>query len=220
MFEKRARKDSVLNSLRQMEDGLMTAICLVRHGETDWNAIGRLQGREDIPLNARGKEQAKIVGQYLQNSKFAAVFTSPLARAKETARIVNRYVGDLPLFESSDFIEKDYGRASGMTVQERDSHFPNGDIPGMESFSHIKERVMGGLERVRERFPDHHILLVAHGGLINVILAVLSEGRIGTGKTKLFNTCISDIVSNGNFWKIIDYNRIDHLGSFAKVTSI
>lgn len=198
----------------------MTAICLVRHGETEWNAIGRLQGREDIPLNGKGKEQAKIVGQYLQNSGFAALYTSPLARAKETARIVNRYIGELPIFESSAFIEKDYGRASGMTVQERDSHFPDGNIPGQEPFDHIKKRVMSGLGNVREQYPNDRILLVAHGGLINVILAVLSKGRIGAGRTKLFNTCISDIISNGDSWKIEDYNRIDHLSRFGKVTSI
>ncbi|WP_274401420.1 histidine phosphatase family protein [Sporolactobacillus sp. CQH2019] len=198
----------------------MTAICLLRHGETEWNAAGRLQGREDIPLNAKGKEQAERVGQYLQRTEFAAVFTSPLARAKETARIVNGYIGGLPMFESGDFTEKDYGLASGMTVQERDSHFPDGRIPGMEPFDQIEKRAMSGLEGIRRRFPDGLILLVAHGGLINTILALLSEGRIGTGKTKLFNTCISHIISDGSSWQIIDYNRIDHLGSFGKVTSI
>lgn len=198
----------------------MTAVCLVRHGETDWNATGKLQGREDIPLNSRGERQAMIVGNFLQKSQFAAIYASPLLRAKETAMIVNHYVGHLPLFVSDAFIEKDYGKASGMTVNERDAHFPDGRIPGMEAFDHIQKRVMTGLRMIRDEFPNQSVLLVAHGGLINVILATLSHGEIGTGKTQLFNTCISHIVSEQDTWKIIDYNRIDHLKDFGQVTSI
>ncbi|RYL94332.1 histidine phosphatase family protein [Sporolactobacillus sp. THM7-4] len=198
----------------------MTKICLVRHGETNWNALGKLQGREDIPLNERGKEQAKIVGQYLKDTKFAAIYTSPLLRAKETAQTINLFIGNLPLIENSDFVEKDYGEASGMTTDQRDRRFPDGHIPGLESFEHIKARVMDGLAKIRKQHPDDQVLLVAHGGLINVILSVLSNGKIGTGKTKLFNTCINHIVSNGESWTILDYNQIDHLSKFGKVTSI
>ncbi|WP_100486170.1 histidine phosphatase family protein [Sporolactobacillus pectinivorans] len=198
----------------------MTAICLVRHGETDWNAEGKLQGREDVPLNDRGEDQAIRVGRYLGKSDFAAIFTSPLLRAKETAMICNHFVGHLPLFVSDNFTEKDYGEASGMTVAERDRHFPGGAIPDMESFDHISKRALAGIKNIRRDFPDEKVLLVAHGGLINVILAILSQGEIGTGKTKLFNTCISHIVSDGDSWKIVDYNKIDHLKSFGKVTSI
>ncbi|MCL1631226.1 histidine phosphatase family protein [Sporolactobacillus sp. CPB3-1] len=198
----------------------MTTICLVRHGETDWNAIGKLQGREDIPLNERGRKQAELVGRFLESQKFKAVFTSPLLRAKQTAEIINRHIGNLPLFEDSDFIEKAYGEASGMTIPERDRHFPDGKIPGMEPIAHVRERVARGLSSVSAHFPGHRVLLVAHGGLINVILAMLSGGAIGTGKTKLFNTCISHIETEGNDWKIIDYNQIEHLRTFGKVTSI
>ncbi|MCO7176347.1 histidine phosphatase family protein [Sporolactobacillus kofuensis] len=198
----------------------MTTICLVRHGETDWNALGKLQGREDIPLNERGRQQAQMVGEFLQSDKFAAVVTSPLKRAKQTADIVNHYLGNLPMIENSDFIEKAYGEASGMTIPERDQHFPDGKIPGMEPFDRIKKRVVRGLSTVKERFPDQSVLLVAHGGLINVILAILSNGKIGTGKTKLYNTCISHIETTGDSWKIIDYNCIDHLSEFGKITSV
>lgn len=198
----------------------MTRICLVRHGETDWNARGKLQGREDIPLNERGEKQAGIVGRYLKDTPFAAVYTSPLSRAKETARVINTYIGNRPLHEDAAFIEKDYGEASGMTVDERDRSFPDGRIPGMEPFDQIRKRVMSGLGAIKEKFPDGQVLVVAHGGLINVVLATISRGKIGTGKTKLFNTCISHIASSGDFWVILDYNRIDHLSRFGKVTSI
>ncbi|RYM06666.1 histidine phosphatase family protein [Sporolactobacillus sp. THM7-7] len=198
----------------------MTEICLVRHGETDWNALGKLQGREDIPLNTRGKEQAKMVGQYLKGTHFSAVYTSPLLRAKETASIVNQYIGGVPMTESGAFIEKAYGQASGMTVTERDRHYPGGQIPGLEPFDTIEKRAMSGLKKIKEHHPGDQVLVVSHGGLINVILSALSKGEIGTGRTKLYNTCISHIVSNGDSWTILDYNRIDHLSRFGKVTSI
>lgn len=198
----------------------MTTICLVRHGETDWNAMGKLQGREDIPLNARGRQQADLVGRFLSEESFAAVYTSPLLRAKQTAEFINSYIGALPLIESADFIEKDYGEASGMTVAERDQHFPDMNIPGMERFEQVQERVLHGMEAIHQAAPKANVLLVAHGGLINVILATLSDGKIGTGKTKLFNTCICHIESCADTWKIIDYNCIDHLHAFGKVTSI
>ncbi|WP_028983160.1 histidine phosphatase family protein [Sporolactobacillus terrae] len=198
----------------------MTTICLVRHGETDWNAMGKLQGREDIPLNERGRKQAAMVGEYLKSEQFSAVVTSPLLRAKQTAEIVNAYIGDLPLAVDRDFIEKSYGEASGLTISERDQKFPEGNIPGLEPFDHIKERVIRGLDQVKTSHPNKNVLLVAHGGLINVILALLSNGKIGTGKTKLFNTCISHIATKDDSWQIIDYNCIDHLSRFGKVTSI
>ncbi|MFT8317839.1 MAG: histidine phosphatase family protein [Sporolactobacillus sp.] len=198
----------------------MTTICLVRHGETDWNSLGRLQGREDIPLNERGREQADLVGRFLEKEPFTAIYTSPLLRAKQTAETINRYLGGLPLNVTSDFIEKDYGEASGMTVAERDAHFPDGKIPGMEFFNQIEQRVRHGLSEIEQAHPADQVLLVAHGGLINVILSVFSHGKYGTGKTKLFNTCISHIRSNGNSWEIIDFNCIDHLSAFGKVTSI
>lgn len=182
--------------------------------------MGKLQGREDVPLNDRGEQQAIMVGEYLRQSKFNAIFTSPLLRAKETALIVNHFVGHLPLFVSDDFIEKDYGQASGMTVEKKNCCFPDGKIPEMETFDHISARVKKGLQLIRNKFPTGTVLLVAHGGVINVILSLLSGGQIGTGKTKLFNTCISHVVTDGETWKIVDYNRIDHLKSFGKVTSI
>ncbi|MFT8871850.1 MAG: histidine phosphatase family protein [Sporolactobacillus sp.] len=199
----------------------MTTICLVRHGETDWNAMGKLQGREDIPLNKRGGEQADIVGRYLQDRHFSAIYTSPLLRAKQTAERIARFCGDAPLIVNDDLIEKDYGDASGMTVTERDHYFPIGSaIPGAESLEHVKQRVQRALAEIGRAYPDNEVLAVAHGGAINALLSLLSRGAIGTGKTRLFNTCISHICWGANGWQIIDYNRIDHLAALGEITSI
>lgn len=96
----------------------MTRICLVRHGETDWNALGMLQGKTDIPLNQKGINQAKECGEFLKSATWDVVVTSPLTRAKQTAEIVRRFI-DKPLIELVEFIERDYGDAEGRTVEER-----------------------------------------------------------------------------------------------------
>lgn len=191
----------------------MTLICLVRHGETDWNAEGRLQGREDIPLNEKGKRQAGITGNFLKESSWSAIITSPLTRAKTTAEIINTYVGGVPLLESGLLIERDYGQASGMTMEERDRHFPDGVIPGKENDSHIKERAIQAIEAIKEQYPDQRVLLVAHGALIKAILKAISNGEIETHPFKLFNTSVSHIESNGEKWRIVNYNQIGHLSN-------
>lgn len=190
----------------------MTLICLVRHGETDWNAEGRLQGREDVPLNEKGRRQAGITGRFLKVSSWSAIVTSPLARAKTTAEIINTFVGDVPLFESGLLIERDYGEASGMTMEERDRHFPDGVIPGKENDAQLKDRAIQALEAIKERYPDENVVLVAHGGIIKAILRALSNGGLDKHSFKLFNTSISHIESSGKEgWRIVDYNQIGHL---------
>ena len=82
----------------------ITKICIVRHGETDWNAQGRLQGRTDIPLNENGKVQAMKCGEFLAQNNWDAVITSPLKRARETAEIIANYMGKSVIINEA-FIE-------------------------------------------------------------------------------------------------------------------
>ncbi|MGX1428958.1 broad specificity phosphatase PhoE [Cytobacillus horneckiae] len=67
----------------------MTMICLIRHGETDWNAQNRIQGRTDIPLNGKGKQQAIQCGKYLALNDWDVIISSPLIRARQTAELIN-----------------------------------------------------------------------------------------------------------------------------------
>lgn len=185
-------------------------ICLVRHGETDWNRIGKLQGHTDIELNATGIEQANACADFLMQKHYELIYTSPLKRAKQTATIIASKTA-LPVVEIPLFIERNYGAAEGLTPDERKHKFPDLNYPNQESREALTQRVLLGLEQIQLQQKAKKIIVVAHGAVINSILAALSRNEIGSGKTKLTNACLSTIQFTENHWKIIDYNIDTHL---------
>lgn len=190
---------------------------MIRHGETDWNATGRIQGLEDTDLNLRGREQARKTGAYLQQWPWDAIISSPLKRAKQTAEIIARLNQVIPVLEMPQFLERDYGACSGMTRFERASHFPDGVIPGQESLSQLQQRIMQGLYQVLALKHQPNILIVAHGGVINAALSVISQGQIGTGKTSLHNAGITQLHYAKGRWEIVFYNSTQHLSPSSLV---
>jgi uncharacterized phosphatase len=197
----------------------ITSICLVRHGETDWNAIGKLQGRTDIPLNNKGILQAKECGEFLRTSQWDMIVTSPLLRAKQTAEIISKKV-NVSFVEMDDFMERNYGDAEGMTMEERSVAFPNNTYPNQEDRKSLNNRVMSGIEKIKQRYKGSKVLLVAHGAVINAILANLSNGEIGSGKTKLINACFSNIDFKQDEWKVRDFNQVTHLSQYSEKEQI
>ncbi|AIY05469.1 hypothetical protein Plano_1504 [Planococcus sp. PAMC 21323] len=188
----------------------MTRICLIRHGETDWNVQGKIQGKTDIPLNTEGMKQARLCATYLTSSGWDVIITSPLKRARETARLINEQL-HLPLVEMSEFEEKHFGDAEGMTYEERALTFPNRHYPNQEDNQLFAERLSSGLQTIHERYPNKRVLLVSHGGVINALLGTLSNGEIGSGKTRLLNACFSHIQFDHRNWVIEKYNQVSHL---------
>lgn len=194
----------------------MTTICLIRHGETDWNAIGKLQGRTNIPLNNKGIEQAEECGTFLIPSDYDVLIASPLKRAKHTAEIINTYL-NLPLVEMKDFVERSFGDAEGMTVEERQALYPNREFPNKEDRQLFNNRVMTGIDKLAQTYSDQRILLVAHGAVINAILSTISKGELGSRKTTLKNACISNIDFYKEQWNVKNYNKIDHLTNYQHI---
>ncbi|MGN7477784.1 histidine phosphatase family protein [Solibacillus silvestris] len=186
-------------------------ICLVRHGETDWNKVGKLQGHTDIELNENGVAQAEICANFLKDKSYVLVMTSPLKRAKQTAQII-AHKSMLPIVEAPLFIERNYGDAEGMNYEERLAKFPDLVYPNEESRDALIARVMEGLNQIIQYQNAKKVILVAHGAVINCILAVLSNSEIGSGKTKLANACLSEIIRNNGGWYIKSFNEIGHLG--------
>ncbi|WP_407968874.1 histidine phosphatase family protein [Bacillus altitudinis] len=192
----------------------MTAICLVRHGETDWNAAKRIQGRTDIPLNDTGKWQAEQTGLYLKDAHWDVVISSPLSRAKETAHLILQHV-HAPLVIMDDFIERDYGDAEGMSFEERQKLFPNKQYPNMEPLSALQDRMLEGIEKVRATYPDKRVLIVAHGAAIHALLTALADEQMGIQDTRLVNACLNYVEWTDGEWKVNDYNVVSHLTQSA-----
>ncbi|HFK1431992.1 TPA: histidine phosphatase family protein [Bacillus cereus] len=190
----------------------MTVVCLIRHGETEWNAVGKLQGRENIDLNKSGKQQAEKCGLYLRENRWDVIISSPLSRAKQTTKIINQYMlKPVKIIEMENFIERDYGMASGLTIEDRVKMFPNRNYTNQEPRELLKTRIITGLNIILKKHANSNVILVTHSAVINTILALISNNEIGSGKTKLFTACISSIYYDQEQWKIHKYNKIDHL---------
>lgn len=188
----------------------MTTICMIRHGETDWNVEKRIQGWQDTAINQKGKQQAALLRLALELETWDIIITSPLQRAKHTAEIINEQM-DLPVINWSAFKERGYGDAEGMLRTERQEKFPDGLAPSEESRAHLLERAMEALQQLRLQFPEDKIILMTHGGVINSILKALSNGEMGSGITKLDNTGRTTIQFKDDAWHILQVNDISHL---------
>ena len=137
----------------------MTTLLLVRHGETDWNADGRLQGQTDRPLSEFGRRQAQRLADELAAEQLVAIYSSDLARARETAEIVGTRVG-LPVTFDPDLREKDWGTWEGLTAVERDRV----EFAGESTEAH-QDRILRALRRISDSHPGGgSVLVVTHGG--------------------------------------------------------
>ncbi len=188
-----------------------TRICLVRHGETDWNAQGKYQGSTDVPLNAEGRRQAALLAEAMRGEAWDAIVSSPLQRAMATARAIAPGVGLADIAQDPDLMERAYGDAEGLTLVEREAKWPEGEWPGLEDWEDVATRAMSAIQRAAEAHPGQRVLVVCHGGVINAILAVISDGEIGTGKTTIINTSRTMLDHDGTTWEIVSVNHIEHL---------
>jgi probable phosphoglycerate mutase len=154
-------------------------LCLARHGETDWNAEGRIQGQLDIPLNPRGRLQAEALAGALAEVPFAAIYTSDLRRALDTAIPAAALLG-LPLRARAEWRERHHGRMQGSTYAELEHRWPEGhrrlrerdpdfEVEGGESLRALSERCAQNLSALRAAHPGGMILVVTHGAVLDAV---------------------------------------------------
>lgn len=156
----------------------------MRHGETDWNVQVRLQGCADVPLNEKGKKLAKVTGETLKNTKFDAVFSSPLSRAVETAKLVlgNQNV---PIVTDDRIKEISFGEWEGRRSQKEYGEIPQEMLnnffhapekyvapPKGETFAEILARTKDFYEELiqKKEYENSNILISSHGAAVRALL--------------------------------------------------
>ena len=182
-------------------------ISLIRHGETDWNSIGKFQGREDIPLNKTGIEQIQRAAMYFKKSSWDKIITSTLSRAKMSAEIIRKEIGLQKAHEEEDFTERDLGKISGMTKEEAERNFPDGNFEGMEPLEKLEHRSFNALIKWINEFDGNNIIIVTHGAAINSILTKLSGNKIEMGKAIPKNAYMTLLEKQRDTINIVFYNK-------------
>ncbi len=163
--------------------GTIATLCLVRHGETDWNSAGRIQGHTDVPLNERGRQQAREVAARLAAVSWDALYASTLARAWQTAELIGHSVGLAPRGDSGLW-ERHCGVLEQQTWEAVRSRFPwirslsDTGIPGAETDPVLVARVRGALHRIAGRHRGQCVLVVTHGGVIGACLRELCRPAV------------------------------------------
>ena len=195
---------------------------MARHGETDWNKNGLLQGSSDFAkLNNVGKKQAKALGKALLKFNVDIIYSSPLKRASETAEIINKILKKEIVFDDA-LKERDWGdwegrdaaveflRLEKMDIRTRFNFMP----PNGESWKEFEIRLIKSIEKIIENNNDKRVLIVTHGGSIRALVPVIKKvPREQTLHLKFANTSISIFKLNKDDVEEELINDIAHLES-------
>ena len=175
---------------------MSAAVYLIRHGQTARNKAGGLQGRSNLPLNQAGEEQAQAAGKGLlaRGITFSAVYTSPLIRAVQTAKIL---APGVPLTVDERLIEMDYGPYEGMDLSNLPQEvltffedFEHNPAPaGMEQLPAVKARLAAFLEDLKAAVPQGNILISTHAIAMKGALEVLTPQSGGGYWAKYIGNC-------------------------------
>ena len=205
--------------------------CIVRHGETAWNADRRLQGHQDIPLNTVGIAQAEAAGRYLREehakSRFAAVVSSDLLRAYQTAEAVADALG-LSVQAAPALRERHYGQFEGKTPAEAASFAADAyaalvsraDLaaaPGAaEPLQAMLERIENCLSGLAQVYADQAVIIVTHGGVLDLLYRratgrELTGPRDGPIPNAGLNWVDIDAEEQGLRWTMVAWGKTEHL---------
>jgi broad specificity phosphatase PhoE len=195
-------------------------LLLVRHGESEGNASGVLQGRLDYGLTALGRRQAELVASRLALTGAVRVISSPLARAAQTAAIIAG-AASLEVAFDEGLAEYDIGEASGLTVPELRERFPELGTaraagkrflsPGEEGRDVFHARLRVALDRAR--LLDGTTIAVAHGGVISGIChIVVGMDLSGPGAFQVGNCSVTEVTEDrAKRLVLVRHNEMCHL---------
>ena len=200
----------------------MGTLLIARHGETEWNAEGRIQGHTDIGLSSNGVDQARSLGDRLSGLSIDAAYSSDLRRTSETARLA---LGerDIVLNQTSMLREYHKGDFEGMTLPEIKEQFPDEYLKyleknldyapqGGESTRAVSARMAQIISKIKSKHLDQTVLIVSHGGVLRAAMVSLLDMPLEGNWSFVFGNCgltIVDIFKDNSVLR--QFNDISHL---------
>src|SRR3990172_2717411 len=150
----------------------MTFLFLIRHARSTWNAEGRMQGQADPPLDDVGREQARALAERLRGEPFRAIYSSPQARARQTAEIAfARHNPPAPITFDDRLKERDLGEGTGLTIAGVEGEWRVKGPPGGEPRAALVARAAAVFAEIFTVHPGGPVAVVSHGGLLNAYVA-------------------------------------------------
>lgn len=208
-----------------------TRIIAIRHGETAWNVDTRIQGHLDVPLNERGVWQAEQLGRALADEPLAAIYSSDLSRAHQTASHVAQHTG-VELMVEPALRERSFGSFEGKTFAEietalpeaaqrwrqRDPHF----VPsGGESLTQLQARVVDTVSGLAARHPGQLIAVVSHGGVMDVLYRAATRLDLQAARTwALGNAAINRLLWSPQGFSLVGWADTGHLQDHTADTAL
>ena len=207
----------------------ITRLCLIRHGETAWNAEKRLQGHTDIPLNTRGESQARQMAQALKDSglTFDVLYTSDLKRAVDTSAAIVQLFGVIAQVDSN-LRERHFGALQGLSINEAPLLRPDiwqahitrdldHELEGGESIRQFALRVQRALDQIKEQHPGKTVLMVSHGGTLDMMYRIASNQALSTERVaSVPNASLNWLTHRLNSdWVVEQWADIRHLKGSA-----
>lgn len=204
----------------------ITRLCLVRHGETEWNAARRIQGQIDIGLNVTGLRQAAGAGRWLSQAGIVALYSSDLKRAWTTALVIGDALGLVPVLVP-EMRERRYGVFEGLTYDEAKAKHPDGyaafegrnanyNFENGESLSEMFARVTGKLQEIAAAHVGQNVVIVLHGGVLDIINRFVRGNSLETPRDFLIpNAGLNWIATVDGHWRIETWGETAHLEAGA-----
>jgi len=199
-----------------------TRLCLVRHGETAWNAEGRVQGQLDIPLSPVGLGQAKAVASALKGESFDAVYSSDLVRVRQTAQPTAEQLKKNVLLDER-LRERHYGVFQSITYSEAKERFPQDyarfrakdldfDFETGESLRAFNARSLAAIDELVKKNPGRKLLVFTHGGVLECIYRHATGRGLTTPRDfEIPNAALNRVSFGPAGWRIDAWADIRHL---------
>lgn len=199
-------------------------LIIIRHGESEWNRIGRYQGQADAPLSELGVRQAAALAERLKGEPIDAIYASPLQRARRTAEAIAAHHPTVPFAVEPSLLEIDHGDWQGLMLDEVVARYGAGlvewrmhptrsQMPGGESFSNILKRVLDFKERLYSEFADRNVLLSTHDVVVKILVAdALGMDMDRINRIWVTNASISVIEYGEGMPYLVSLSEASHLG--------